>query len=233
VNPLLATTDTTADRDRVEATSLVALLAARVAEAGDRPAVVDGLAAGQPVDGASAIAASWTWQELTAAAMRVAESLEAAGLRPGDRVAHVGPHSPDWLVVDLACLLGGLVHVAIHHDLPRTEQERLIGWLAPRGVIRSGPLAGLRTASGATRGEAGIRFHDVAAGRRGPVAASAIDIPGLAGPTDRRPAADSGPAADPGRRLAARPALRPAAPSTGCANIAGARQSGRPCARPP
>jgi methyl-accepting chemotaxis protein len=70
-----ATTDTTADRDRVEATSLVALLAARVTEAGDRPAVVDGLAAGRSGDGPGATAASWTWQELAAAAMRVAESL--------------------------------------------------------------------------------------------------------------------------------------------------------------
>jgi long-subunit acyl-CoA synthetase (AMP-forming)/alkylation response protein AidB-like acyl-CoA dehydrogenase len=108
--------------------SLVDLLAARVADARERPAVVDGL---EPTR-------SWTWSDIAAAAVELAERLEAAGIRRGDRVAHVGPHSPDWIVVDLACLLAGVVHVAVHDDLPNHERQRLLDWLAPQALVCSG-----------------------------------------------------------------------------------------------
>jgi len=108
--------------------SLVAFLAARVADARERPAIVDGL---EPTQ-------AWTWGDVAAAAVELADRLEAAGLRRGDRVAHVGPHAPDWIVVDLACLLAGVVHVAVHDDLPGREQRRLLEWLAPRALVCSG-----------------------------------------------------------------------------------------------
>lgn len=113
--------------------SLVALLAARVADAGDRRAVIDSLAPG-PIE--------WTWAELAAAAAALAARFETAGLRAGDRVAHLGPHGPDWIAVDLACLLAGVVHVAVHADMPPEERERVVAWLDPRGLVTSGPLAG-------------------------------------------------------------------------------------------
>lgn len=108
--------------------SLVDLLAARVVDAHDRPAVVDGL---EPTR-------SWTWGDIAAAAADLALQFEAAGIRPGVRVAHLGPHSPDWIVVDLACLLAGVVHVAVHDDLPARERLRLLDWLAPRAIVCSG-----------------------------------------------------------------------------------------------
>ncbi len=97
--------------------------------------------------GADAIATAdgdvrrWTWADVAAAASTLAEGLSAAGIGRGARVAHVGPHGPDWIVVDLACLLAGVEHAALHADAAVAEQERSLAWLAPRAVIRSGGAA--------------------------------------------------------------------------------------------
>ncbi len=111
--------------------SLVGLLATRLADAPGRRAIVDALAAADEH-------AAWSWAELVAAALECRDGLVGAGLESGDRIVHVGPHGPDWLVVDLACLLGGFVHAALHIDAPPREQERLTEWLRPRAVITSG-----------------------------------------------------------------------------------------------
>jgi long-subunit acyl-CoA synthetase (AMP-forming)/alkylation response protein AidB-like acyl-CoA dehydrogenase len=122
------------------ADSLVALLAARLGDASERHAVVDALA---PARADGAPVAAWTWSDVIAAAEELAAAFEAAGLARGDRVAHVGPHSPDWLVVDFACLLAGCVHVALHADAGAREHRAQLDWLACRGVVFSGgPVAG-------------------------------------------------------------------------------------------
>ena len=146
--------------------ALVGLLAERVAESRDRPAVVDGLAAG---DGPRT---RWTWGTLAADALRMADALEQAGLQRGDRVAHAGPHGPEWVIVDLACLLAGVVHVAIHHDLPAAEREALLDWLAPRGLVTSGPQA-MRLPSGP--GRIAIDAAQVLATAAAPLAGPALD----------------------------------------------------------
>ena len=121
--------------------SLVALLAARVVESPDRRAIVDGLRMAEAAIAAAATPGPspdepgvFTWAELAAAAVVLARRFEAAGLRPGDRLVHVAPHSPEWIVVDLACLLAGVVHVALHAGSGLEEQRRLVDWLDPRGL---------------------------------------------------------------------------------------------------
>ena len=109
--------------------ALVDLLRARAADAFDRPAVMtwrDGA-----IDTVS-------WGGLIGAALDYAQVLESHGLGRGDRLAHVGPHAIEWIVVDLACLLAGLVHVALHDDEPATVLEEQVAWLAPRGCVASG-----------------------------------------------------------------------------------------------
>jgi long-subunit acyl-CoA synthetase (AMP-forming)/alkylation response protein AidB-like acyl-CoA dehydrogenase len=112
-------------------TTLLDLLVARLGDAATRPAL-----ATQP--SADDATTTWTWLEAAAAAVDLAVALEATGLRRGDRVVHVGTHSVDWVVVDLACLLAGVVHVALHADAPRSELLDQIAWLAPAGVVLSG-----------------------------------------------------------------------------------------------
>jgi len=111
------------------AASLVDLLGRLLDDARDRRALVDGLAGGD---------AAWTWGDVAAAAVHLAETLAAAGLSRGDRVVHVGPHTADWIVVDLACGVAGMVHAPLHADAARTEHLAQCAWLEPRGVIFSG-----------------------------------------------------------------------------------------------
>ncbi|MFM1904087.1 MAG: hypothetical protein RLZZ440_1987, partial [Planctomycetota bacterium] len=116
------------------AASLSELLLRRVRETPERMAVARvefGGAAPAQVRG-------HTWLELAAAALRLADAVEAAGLRPGDRAAHLGPHSIDWLVADLACLFAGVVHLPLHAGADPREHLDQFDWLAPRGVITSG-----------------------------------------------------------------------------------------------
>jgi long-subunit acyl-CoA synthetase (AMP-forming)/alkylation response protein AidB-like acyl-CoA dehydrogenase len=121
------------------AESLVALLVARVESGGDRVALVDGLARGRGSErDGGRHAAGWTWAELAAAALDLADRLEAAGFARGDRVAHVGGPGPEWIVVDLACLLAGLVHVAVHDEPGPEPAAGSLDWLGLRGGVASG-----------------------------------------------------------------------------------------------
>lgn len=137
MNPLATTRrETAAAPDAPAAATLVGLLAARAHDAFDRRAILDGLAG-------NAAPEAWTWGELAAAAVQLADAFATAGLAPGDRVAHLGPHTPDWILVDLACLLAGVVHVPLHADAAREEHLAQLAWLAPRGVVFSGSIGPL------------------------------------------------------------------------------------------
>ena len=116
---------------QARAVTLLDLLVARIDDAAARPALVTRA-------GVDDAATTWTWLEVAAASVDLAAALEAAGFRPGDRVVHVGTHSVDWVVVDLACLLAGFVHAPLHVDAPRGELLHQIGWLVPDKIVISG-----------------------------------------------------------------------------------------------
>ncbi len=71
----------------------------------------------------------WTWGDLLLAACRTARTFEDAGLTAGSRLVHIGSHCPDWVVIDLACLLAGIVHVALHADATAAEHQDQLGWI--------------------------------------------------------------------------------------------------------
>lgn len=138
--------------------TLVGLLEALVRDASERTAIVDGLALAER----ETEKWSWTWGELAAAAVHLAGRFDAAGFRRGDRVVHVGPHGHDWVLVDLACLLAGVVHVPLHADASHRELVEQIAWLEPRGIVVSGAMAAFSPRDAAGRpvlevGEAGLR----------------------------------------------------------------------------
>jgi long-chain acyl-CoA synthetase len=58
-----------------------------------------------------------TWQQVSEAAMSLAAELQAAGIAPGDRVAHVSENRYEWIITDLALHLAAAVHVPIHVTL--------------------------------------------------------------------------------------------------------------------
>src|SRR3990172_237901 len=58
-----------------------------------------------------------TWREVADDAARLAAEIRAAGVEPGDRVAHVSENRYEWIITDLALHLAGAVHVPIHVTL--------------------------------------------------------------------------------------------------------------------
>jgi long-subunit acyl-CoA synthetase (AMP-forming)/alkylation response protein AidB-like acyl-CoA dehydrogenase len=129
MNPVVVTRETeTKSVGRARPATLVDLMVARCEDSFDRPACLNVL------NGPTTIA----WGRLFQRALDVAAALTAAGLARGDRLAHVGPHSIDWITVDLACLLSGVVHVALHADAGSQELVEQFRWLGPRGIVFSG-----------------------------------------------------------------------------------------------
>ncbi len=137
MHPIVAERE--AERATVEggqSTTLVDLMLARCGDSFDRPACIDVIGGGPEI----------LWGRLVQRALDVADALAAAGLTHGDRLAHVGPHSIDWITVDLACLLSGVVHVALHADASPRELAEQCSWLGLRKMVASG--GGPRIAAG-------------------------------------------------------------------------------------
>lgn len=171
--------------DHAGAVTLLDLLLAQVEHAADRPALATMARADSGVT-------SWTWLEVAAAAIDLAERLEATGVRRGDRVVHIGTHSVDWVLVDLACLLAGVVHAALHADAPPHELLRQIAWLAPAGIVTSGEQGPFppSSAGGLLAAVPRGRVLDLRLAESRRTATSAPPEAGLRAPAWRRLAAD-------------------------------------------
>lgn len=140
MNPVVATCEpVTSSAGCTRPSTLVDLMVARCEDSFHRPACMNVLS--DPT--------SISWGRLLQRALDVADALAAAGLARGDRLAHIGPHSIDWITIDLACLLAGVVHVALHADAGSQELAEQCTWLGPRGVIFSGGTPQAALAPGA------------------------------------------------------------------------------------
>ena len=58
-----------------------------------------------------------TWHEVAEDACRLAAGIQAAGIAPGDRVAHISENRYEWIISDLAIHLARAVHVPIQVSL--------------------------------------------------------------------------------------------------------------------
>lgn len=63
----------------------------------------------------------WSYEQLDAAANRVARGLLDAGLAQGDRVAAYGKNSDAYVLLWLGCIRAGLIHVPVNYALVRDE----------------------------------------------------------------------------------------------------------------
>ena len=153
------------------ASTLVELFVRQLHDGEDRPAIVD------PLEGRQL-----TWGQLLSQSLAVVERLEAAGYRPGDRLAHVGPHAADWIVADFACLLGGFVQVALHAGSPAAELREQLQLFRPRAIIVSGSLVPLAD------GPLVVPRHDVQVAWPS-AAAPAVDRAAVAAAIEQRAAA--------------------------------------------
>jgi len=99
---------------------------------GDAPAL---LAVGEGGDGV----ATWSFSSLADRVSRAALGLVAAGLRPGDTVAILGPNRPEWVALALSALEAGGVVAPIDPQLPAESIERVLALVKCRfaGVSRA------------------------------------------------------------------------------------------------
>lgn len=67
----------------------------------------------QPIDG------QWrefTWREVGEQARRITTALQGFGLKPGDRVGIFSKNCAEWIISDLAIMLGGFVSVPVYNS---------------------------------------------------------------------------------------------------------------------
>ncbi|MEO8724295.1 MAG: class I adenylate-forming enzyme family protein [Sphingobium sp.] len=94
------------------------LLREAATEAGDRIAMVDGVA--DP-----ALRQRWTYAELLDQAEQAARAL-LGRFRPGDRIAVCSPNCPEWVILEFGTALAGMVLVPVN---PAYRQSELAGIL--------------------------------------------------------------------------------------------------------
>lgn len=83
----------------------------------------------------------WTYAALDQGANRVARRLLALGLRPGDRVAAYGRNSDAYVLLWLACVKAGLVHVPINYALLDAELRYILEQSGAQALFHDTELA--------------------------------------------------------------------------------------------
>lgn len=83
-----------------------------------------------------------TWQDVADAAAQLAEEIRAAGIAPGDCIAHVAENRYEWVITDLAIHLVSAVHVPIHVTLSGEQiAEQIIDCGAQLALVSTADLA--------------------------------------------------------------------------------------------
>jgi long-chain acyl-CoA synthetase len=100
------------------APTLAAMLVARDAEMGDRPAIRHH---------ELGIWVAYTWGDYLTSAARVGMALDALGVGVGDRIAIHSENRPEWLFADIGAQGIGAVPVGIYPTSPASEVEYLLG----------------------------------------------------------------------------------------------------------
>lgn len=83
---------------------------------------------------------SWTYAALDRGANRVAHRLLALGLRAGDRVAAYGRNSDAYVLLWLACVKAGLIHVPVNYALRDAELRYIIEQSGARALFHDADL---------------------------------------------------------------------------------------------
>jgi long-chain acyl-CoA synthetase len=80
---------------------------------------------------------SQSWAETAGQVRRLAQSLVALGIEPGDRVALVSENRPEWVVADLAIMSAGAITVPAYVTNTIDDHRHILGNSGARAVIVS------------------------------------------------------------------------------------------------
>lgn len=86
----------------------------------------------QPVDGDVRI---HTWRQAESDCRRMASALLGLGLQPGDKVAILAKNSAEWMLVDMAIAMAGLVSVPIYPTASSDTIRYIIGHSDARAIF--------------------------------------------------------------------------------------------------
>ncbi len=114
--------------DYANVRSLPAMFFAEAARQGDRPFLW--AKRGGPYQ-------SQSWAETAGQVRRLARSLVALGIEPGDRVALVSENRPEWVVADLAIMSAGAITVPAYVTNTVDDHRHILGNSGARAVIVS------------------------------------------------------------------------------------------------
>ncbi len=62
-------------------------------------------------------AKTWTWKQAGQQARSLVNALREMGLKPGDRVAILSKNCAEWVIADLAIMMGGFVSVPLYASI--------------------------------------------------------------------------------------------------------------------
>jgi long-chain acyl-CoA synthetase len=114
--------------DYASCRSLPAMFFAEAARQGDRPFLW--AKRGGPYR-------SQSWAETAGQVRRLAQSLVALGIEPGDRVALIGENRPEWVVADLAIMSAGAITVPAYVTNTVDDHRHILGNSGARAAIVS------------------------------------------------------------------------------------------------
>ncbi|MGZ3418465.1 MAG: fatty acyl-CoA synthetase [Polyangiales bacterium] len=119
----------------------------------------------------------WTYRELDEASTRVAGRLLEAGLKKGNRVAAFGKNSDAYVLLWLACVKAGLVHVPVNFALTGSELTYLVRQSGARAIFFDEGLRQTYENAGLDLPLAfDLRAQVLAWGREGPVPVLDVDV---------------------------------------------------------
>jgi fatty-acyl-CoA synthase len=96
---------------------------------------------------------AYTYERLWAAAGSVAAELEALGIERGDRVAAYGRNSDAYVLLWLACVRAGFVHVPINYALTAPELAYIVTQSGSSALVYDADLGATVAEAGATLGQ--------------------------------------------------------------------------------
>ncbi len=78
---------------------------------------------------------TWTWKQAGQEARKITAALQGLGLQKGDRVALLSKNCAEWILADLAMLLGGFVSVPLYATITAPSIRMLLEHSGSKAVI--------------------------------------------------------------------------------------------------
>ncbi len=81
------------------------------------------------------VARTWTWKQAGMDARKIAAALAAHGLQKGDKVALLSKNCAEWIIADLAIMMGGFVSVPLYATITAPTIRMLLEHSGSKAII--------------------------------------------------------------------------------------------------